>query len=81
VWFVGDVRRDPVAYDVTELDCLCRHQYVAGDRRLAQGTSAARATQIGKVRKAFWLDPRLLDQARASLGTSSERGTATDIKV
>jgi hypothetical protein len=27
------------------------------------------------VRKAFWLDPRLLDQARASLGTSSERET------
>jgi hypothetical protein len=25
------------------------------------------------VRKAFWLDPRLLDEARASLGASSER--------
>jgi len=25
------------------------------------------------VRKAFWLDPRLLDKARASLGASSER--------
>jgi hypothetical protein len=32
-----------------------------------------RATRIGKVRKAFWLDPRLLDEARASLGASSER--------
>jgi predicted nucleic acid-binding protein len=28
---------------------------------------------VGKVRKAFWLDPRLLDEARASLGASSER--------
>jgi len=25
------------------------------------------------VRKAFWLDPRLLAEARASLGASSER--------
>jgi len=25
------------------------------------------------VRKAFWLDPRLLDEARVSLGASSER--------
>jgi hypothetical protein len=25
------------------------------------------------VRKAFWLDPRLLDEARAALGASSER--------
>jgi hypothetical protein len=33
----------------------------------------SRATRIGKVRKAFWLDPRLLDEARASLGASSER--------
>jgi hypothetical protein len=36
-------------------------------------TSGARATRIGKVRKAFWLDPRLLKEARASLGASSER--------
>jgi hypothetical protein len=35
--------------------------------------SGARATRIGKVRKAFWLDPRLLEEARASLGASSER--------
>jgi hypothetical protein len=28
---------------------------------------------VGKVRKAFWLDPRLLDEARAFLGASSER--------
>ncbi|MGH9372273.1 MAG: hypothetical protein ACRD15_12140 [Vicinamibacterales bacterium] len=38
-------------------------------------TSGPRATRIGKVRKAFWLDPRLLDEARASLGASSERET------
>ena len=35
--------------------------------------TGARATRVGKVRKAFWLDPRLLDEARASLGASSER--------
>ena len=35
--------------------------------------SGPRATRIGKVRKAFWLDPRLLEEARASLGASSER--------
>jgi hypothetical protein len=35
--------------------------------------AGARTTRIGKVRKAFWLDPRLLDEARASLGASSER--------
>ena len=35
--------------------------------------SSARATRTGKVRKAFWLDPRLLDEARATLGASSER--------
>ena len=32
-----------------------------------------RATRTGKVRKAFWLDPRLLEEARASLGASTER--------
>jgi hypothetical protein len=37
--------------------------------------SGARATRVGKVRKAFWLDPRLLDEARATLGASSERET------
>lgn len=36
-------------------------------------TSGRRATRLGKVRKAFWLDPRLLDEAKASLGASSER--------
>jgi Arc/MetJ family transcription regulator len=32
-----------------------------------------RATRVGKVRKAFWLDPRLLAEARVSLGASTER--------
>jgi hypothetical protein len=36
-------------------------------------TAEARPTRAGKVRKAFWLDPRLLDEARAALGASSER--------
>jgi hypothetical protein len=36
-------------------------------------TSAQRASRLGKVRKAFWLDPRLLDEARESLGASTER--------
>lgn len=39
----------------------------------ARTTSGPRATRVGKVRKAFWLDPRLLDEARTSLGASSER--------
>lgn len=39
----------------------------------ARRASGRRATRVGKVRKAFWLDPRLLDEARASLGASSER--------
>ena len=42
-------------------------------RRVRVRTSGARATRIGKVRKAFWLDPRLLEEARVSLGASSER--------
>jgi hypothetical protein len=35
--------------------------------------SRPRATRVGKVRKAFWLDPRLLDEARISLGAATER--------
>ena len=50
-------------------------------RRAADGRSARtgamspapRTTRRGKVRKAFWLDPRLLDEARESLGVSTER--------
>ena len=32
-----------------------------------------RASRAGKVRKTFWLDPRLLTDAREQLGASSER--------
>lgn len=42
-------------------------------RRAHVTISDARATRTGKVRKAFWLDPRLLEEARASLGASNER--------
>jgi hypothetical protein len=35
--------------------------------------SRARESRVGKVRKAFWLDPRLLDEAKTLLGASSER--------
>ena len=48
----------------------------ANRRRSARprgSTSGRRATRAGKVRKAFWLDPRLLAEAKASLGASSER--------
>ena len=50
--------------------------YRSTDSRRARtgATSAApRATRIGKVRKAFWLDPRLVDEAREALGVSTER--------
>jgi hypothetical protein len=39
----------------------------------ARATSARGATRVGKVRKAFWLDPRLLDEARTALGAANER--------
>jgi hypothetical protein len=35
--------------------------------------SGQRASRIGKVRKAFWLDPKLLDEARTALGAATER--------
>ena len=41
--------------------------------RTGAASSAQRASRVGKVRKAFWLDPRLLDEARESLGASNER--------
>lgn len=41
-------------------------------RNLAQ-PAGGRNSRSGKVRKAFWLDPRLLADARAILGASSER--------
>jgi hypothetical protein len=50
-----------------------RHRSTGTRRKRRATTSGPRATRVGKVRKAFWLDPRLLDEARASLGVSSER--------
>jgi hypothetical protein len=48
----------------------------ASRRARSRGGSASEgAGRAGKVRKAFWLDPKLLDEARAVLGTSSERET------
>jgi hypothetical protein len=44
-----------------------------GSPRSRATASSPRATRVGKVRKAFWLDPRLLDEAKASLGAASER--------
>lgn len=41
--------------------------------RTGAAGSAPRVSRIGKVRKAFWLDPRLLHEARESLGASTER--------
>jgi hypothetical protein len=41
--------------------------------RAGRAISTERASRVGKVRKAFWLDPRLLDEARESLGASTER--------
>jgi hypothetical protein len=43
--------------------------------RSRRGPSSDGSRRSGKVRKAFWLDPKLLDDARAVLGTSSERET------
>jgi hypothetical protein len=45
----------------------------ANRSRTGAAGSAQRASRVGKVRKAFWLDPRLLDEARESLGASTER--------
>ena len=36
---------------------------------------ARRAAAEGKVRKEFWLDPKVLAEAQAFLGTSTERET------
>ena len=48
----------------------------AGQNREPKRTARViRRSSRYKVRKAFWLDPRLLDNARKSLGASSERET------
>ena len=39
------------------------------------GRSSVRPTRRGKVRKEFWLDPRVLRKAQALLGTETERET------
>ena len=41
--------------------------------RTGATSAAPRAIRIGKIRKSFWLDPRLLDEARVSLGAATER--------
>jgi hypothetical protein len=38
-----------------------------------RSSPSGRASRAGKVRKAFWLDPELLEEARASLGAATER--------
>ena len=44
-------------------------------RGKAASTTARRAASEGKVRKEFWLDPKVLADAQAFLGTASERET------
>jgi hypothetical protein len=41
--------------------------------RRRRAPPAARSSRKGKVRKEFWLDPKLLRTARELLGASSER--------
>jgi len=41
----------------------------------APRAAGRRAAQQGKVRKEFWLDPRLIAEAQAYLGTATERET------
>ena len=45
---------------------------VARPRRAPAGR---RAVHEGKVRKEFWLDPRVLAEAQAALGAATERET------
>lgn len=44
-------------------------------RRPAAKPSGRRAARDGKVRKEFWLDPKLLADAQTYLGTTTERET------
>ena len=50
-----------------------RRATLSGRAPIGAAAAAPHASRLGKVRKAFWLDPRLLDEARASLGASTER--------
>jgi hypothetical protein len=52
---------------------LTRRRANRRPKRSAAGRPTARVSRAGKVRKAFWLDPRVLERARKSLGASSER--------
>jgi hypothetical protein len=65
-----------VAYEIKDTVPTSTRREAPRTRRSPRSRSTAstpRATRIGKVRKAFWLDPRLLEEARTSLGASSER--------
>jgi hypothetical protein len=42
-------------------------------RQARSRRSPAGASRAGKVRKAFWLDPQLLGDARLALGAATER--------
>src|ERR1700758_4111785 len=75
---------DGCPYAQCDRMCVRTGEHVATPIRRGRSSGRPRAprkpltipgarTRIGKVRKAFWLDPRLLDEARASLGASNER--------
>jgi hypothetical protein len=63
-----------VAYD-NEMPMQERERRQVRSRRMAspRREGAVRTARVGKVRKAFWLDPALLKAARAALGAASER--------
>jgi hypothetical protein len=66
-----------VAYALRRLRHVGRHQKRRSTRSRRASTGAATAfppaTRLGKVRKSFWLDPRVLHEARAALGATTER--------
>jgi hypothetical protein len=61
-------------YNLETLVAMATRLTSSSARQNARSRSKpTRATRVGKVRKAFWLDPRLLEEARATLGASTER--------
>jgi Arc/MetJ family transcription regulator len=48
---------------------------MASSSKPARQSAARRAAHEGKVRKEFWLDPKLLSEAQAALGAATERET------
>jgi Arc/MetJ family transcription regulator len=48
---------------------------MAAPSKSARSDARRSAAHEGKVRKAFWLDPQLLSEAQAALGTATERET------